>query len=187
MDYIQIILAALATGAMESAKRPEVARAYDELRARVLQQFGDNARAVRALEDHAEDPEVYERPLAKALTETGADQREEIRNAAERLMQLAGAQAFDVLKEIGAREAIRTGDRFTRMAQNVPELKAQAEAASHERMEQYWQAEFERRAALAERQAKQMRRERQVLIGAVLLAVLIIAVFLAITLITARG
>lgn len=186
MDSIQIILAALRTGASESARgNPEMARSFDELKTLVMSQFGGSAKAARALEDFAGDPETYERPLAKALSEAGADRSDDILAAARRLLQIEQPPDFDVLRQIGAREEIRTGDRFTRMAENVSELKAQQEAASRERMEQYWEAEHRRRAEIAERQARQKQQERRMLIGVLILAVVIVAVFIAILIVTA--
>ncbi len=186
MDSIQIILAALRAGASESARgNPEMARSCDELKTLVTSQFGGNTKAARALEDFAGDPETYERPLAKALSETGADRSDGILAAARRLLQIDQPPDFDVLRQIGAREEIRTSDRFTRMAESVSDLKAQQEAASRQRMEQYWEAEYRRRAEIAERQARQKRQERQLLIGVLILAVVIVAVFIAILIATA--
>jgi hypothetical protein len=186
MDSIQIILAALRTGVDESARgNPEIARSFDELKALVVSHFGDNAKAVRALEDFAGDPETYERPLAKALSESGADRSDDVLAAARRLLQIDLPPDFDVLRQIGAREEIRTGDRFTRMAESVSGLKAQQEATSRQRMEEYWEAEYRRRAEVAERLTRQKRQERQLLIGVLILAVVIVAVFIAISIATA--
>jgi hypothetical protein len=187
MNTIQTILAALATGAAETAggdADPALARAYADLKSLVLRQFGDNARAARALEDYAEDAETYERPLAKALIEAKADQNEAILAAARSLLQMEAPRAFDVVREIGEREVVRTSDRFTRRAEGVAELKAQAESESRQRMEQYWDAEFKRRAEVAERRAKQQKQERQMLIGVAIVAAAILVTFIAIMIIT---
>ena len=178
MDPIQVILAALNAG--RNAADPAVARAHTELKVLILNTFADNARALRALEDYSEDPETYERPLAKALREAGADKSGELLAAAGRLLQLGDPQHFDVLRQIAEREKMRTGDRFTRMAERVPALKAEAEAASRQRMEQYWDEEFKRRQEVAERQARQQAHERRMLIGVVAIAIIIILVFIAI-------
>ncbi len=182
MDPVQVILAALNAG--RSASDPAAARAYSELKVLILNTFADNARAIRALEDYGEDPETYERPLAKALREAGADQSGELLAAAGRLLQRDDPQHFDVLRQIAERETIRTSDRFTRMAEGVPGLKAQAEAASRERMEQYWSEEFKRSRELAERQARQQQQERRMLIGVVTIAIIIVLVFIAIAIIS---
>jgi len=190
MNPIQLILAALRAGATESASGnadPTITRAYSELKALVLSRFNDNARALRALEDYAEDPETYERPLAKALLDAKAGESEDILSAAGRLLQIEQPQEFDVLRQIAAREEIRTSDRFTRMAQGKAEMKAQEEATSRQRMDQYWDEEFKRREALAERQVKQKRLERRLLIGVVTIAIVIIIAFIAIMVIASRG
>jgi hypothetical protein len=191
MEPVQAILAALelgaaATSAVDDA-HPATARAYAELKTLILSAFGENARARRALEDHAEDPDTYQRPLAKALIETGAARDADVLASADRLLQLKQPAEFDVLRQIAEREEARTGDRFTRMARGVGELKTLEETASRRRMDRYWEEEFERRETLAERRTRQKRQERRMLIGVVLIGAIIVVVFLVLIIVSANG
>jgi len=191
MEPVQAILAALELGAAATsevdAAHPATARAYAELKTLLLDAFGEDARARRALEDHAEDPDTYQRPLMKALIETGAAGDTDVIAAADRLLQLKQPAEFDVLRQIMEREDMRTSDRFTRMAQGVSDLKMQEEAASHQRMDRYWEAEFKRRETIAEQQARQKRQERRMLIGVVLIATIIVVVFIVLIVVSANG
>ncbi|HEY4689681.1 MAG TPA: hypothetical protein VIK33_10245 [Anaerolineae bacterium] len=185
MDPIQIILSALQVGSRSQA--PSISQVYAELKVLVLNAFGENVRARRAFEDFLEDPDTYERPLAKALTETGADKNEAILRTAGRLLQHESPGEFDVLQQIAEREKNRTGDRFTRQAQSIAGVKAQEEAASRQRMEQYWEAETQRRAEIAERQARTLAQQRRMLIGVIAIGVVVVIVFIAVMIVASRG
>ena len=87
---------------------------------------------------------------------------------------------FDVVGQILAREQLRSEDRFTRRARDVPELKAQQADASRQRMVQFWAEDQQRRAALAAQQRKQKVQERRLMIGAVILLVVVLTVVLVI-------
>lgn len=190
MEPVQAIVTALKIGAAATSAdsaNPAISQAYSRLKALTLRAFAGNVRAQRALEDHAEDPDTYERPLAKALVETGVARNAEIVAAAERLLQVGRPKDFDVLRQIAEREEVRTSDRFTRMAQGVGDLKTQEEAASRQRMERYWEEEFKRRETVAQRQARQKQQERRILIGATAIAAIIVIVFLVIVIVSANG
>lgn len=191
MDKIRIILAALAAGSAKSAGRAsaERAHAYADLADQVRRAFGDNPKAVRALEDYAEDPDTYERPLAKALIDARIDRNDEIVAAAQALLQIDRPQPGSVLEEVAARERIRTSDRFTRRAESIVDVKAQDTAASQQRLERLWEQERERQADIAARQAKQKQQERQLITNVLIVAgvIFLILVFVAIALLAVRG
>ena len=185
MDSVQTILTALKAGS--GGADPEMSRAHDELCALVRNAFADNSRALRALEDFLDDPETYERPLAKALSETGVDKNPDIGAATARVLQLQPWRLKDLVDRIVEREQIRTGDRFTRMAEGISDLKAQEETASHQRMERFWEEEHRRREAIAERQARLWKQQRQMVIGVAAIGIVILVVFIVILIVTASG
>jgi hypothetical protein len=90
MDPVTLILAALAAGAAAGAKdiAGDVVRdTYGALKSLVRRRFqGDQAEEI-ALEKHAEDPQVWNEPLKKALTDSGADQDDEILRRAKELLE----------------------------------------------------------------------------------------------------
>ncbi len=182
MDNIRIILAALAAGATQSA-----GGASADLGDRVRRAFGDSPKALRALEDYLEDPDTYERPLAKALVDARIDQNDEIIAAAQAALQIDQPQPGSVLDTVAARERIRTSDRFTRRAEGIADVKAEDAAASQQRMGRLWEQERQRQAALAERQARKEQRERQLLINVLIVAGVIFVILVVIALLAARG
>lgn len=185
MDPIPIILVAIEAGSR--SPDPAIRLAYNDLKVATLKAFSDDHKAIRALQDFIDDPETYERPLAKAITDAGLDKERTVVDAATVLLNLIEPQDVDVLKQIAEREHMRTSDRFTRMAQGVGDLKRQEEAASHQRMERYWEEEFKRRETVAERQARQKQQERRMLIGVIAIAAIIVVVFLVIIVVSAGG
>ncbi|RKT79219.1 hypothetical protein DFJ68_2683 [Terracoccus luteus] len=88
MDPVTLILAALAAGVAagvgETATQA-VKDGYASLKGLLQRKFDDNPRAKQTLADHEEDTETYEKPLAKQLRETGADQDPDIVAAAEQV------------------------------------------------------------------------------------------------------
>ena len=84
---------------------------------------------------------------------------------------------LDVLSRIIAREEMRTGDRFARMAKSAAELKATDDEALRKRSEQLWEEEKKRQAEVAEQQRQQKEDERKTLIAvAIAVAVVVIVV-----------
>lgn len=185
MDSNQIVLMALVAG--RNTSDPQVEKAFAALKNRLLRAFGDNPKARRALDDFCDDPATYERPLAKALLETGAGQDDDVQDLAAQLLQRDDTQPPDILRQIAERESVRTGDRFTRRAHSIAGLKAQEEAASRQRMDRYWDEEFERRDVLAAQKAKQQQQERRMLIGVLSIAAVIVIVFLVIIVVTSMS
>jgi hypothetical protein len=123
MDPITLIIAALAagasTGAIDSLKddAKEAAKtAYGKLRALVQRRFSGNARAENALADHQDEPETYEKPLAKQLTDSGAAKDEELLKAAQAVMDLVdpkGAETGKYSVKISGSKGVQVGDHNT--------------------------------------------------------------------------
>jgi len=92
VDPVTLILAALAAGAatgVGDAATQSIKDGYAALKALIRRRFAGNNRAEAALSDHEADPETYEKPLAKQLKETGADQDGEVLAAAEAVVKAA--------------------------------------------------------------------------------------------------
>ena len=92
MDPVTMILAALAAGVATGAGAA-AAQAFKDgyagLKGLLKRRFAGNAKAHETLADFEADPDTYEKPLAKLLKETGADQDPQILAAAERLVAAA--------------------------------------------------------------------------------------------------
>lgn len=86
MEPISLIVAALVAGAAKAAG-DAVPDAYVCLKALIKRKFSGEPKAEMVLEEHASDPETYEAPLKKKLAEAGADQDEEILQAAQELLK----------------------------------------------------------------------------------------------------
>ena len=86
MDPVTLILAALAAGATKVAGEA-APDAYRGLKALIRRRFAGNPKAELALVEHEEDPDTYEKPLAKQLEATGAAQDTEILAAARELLR----------------------------------------------------------------------------------------------------
>ncbi|QGZ89938.1 hypothetical protein [Microcystis aeruginosa] len=101
MEPISLILAALAAGATAAAKDTAgtaVKDAYESLKALIKKKFAENTKAQEALKDYEEDTETYEKPFEKQLKTLEPNDRDEIKELAEKLNQvlktneLAGSQ-----------------------------------------------------------------------------------------------
>lgn len=76
-DPISIILSALVAGAAKSTG--DLAQdAYNGLKNLIKRKFADNEAAKVVLDEYEKDPETYEAPLKKKLTEAKIDKDEEI-------------------------------------------------------------------------------------------------------------
>lgn len=93
-----MIVAALAAGAsagIGDAAAQGIKDAYAGLKALIARRFARNERAQAVLREYAADPDTYEKPMAKQLSETGADRDADIVRLAEALLRLvegAGGQ-----------------------------------------------------------------------------------------------
>ena len=90
MDPISLVIAALAAGALAGAKDTAgtvVEDSYQALKGLIKKKFAGEPKAEMVLEEHATDPETYEAPLKKKLSEAGVDRDEEIIKAAQELLK----------------------------------------------------------------------------------------------------
>ncbi|GBE95409.1 hypothetical protein [Nostoc cycadae] len=89
MEPISIIITALSAGAIAATKETAgvaVKDTYQGLKALIKKKFESQPKAQMVLEEHETDPETYEAPLKKKLTEAGADQDAAIIQAAQALL-----------------------------------------------------------------------------------------------------
>lgn len=92
IEPISLILTALVTGAAAGAigvGKETIQDAYQGLKTLIQCRFAGQDKAERALADYVDDPDTYEKPLAKQLQETGAAEDEAIIRAAQELMAKA--------------------------------------------------------------------------------------------------
>jgi hypothetical protein len=101
MDPVSLIEGALVAGATASAKdvaSQAVKDAYASLKSLLSRLFADKPNAQVILDEHEADPETYEKPLKKLLTEAHADQDSDLLAAAERVMTLVQPQQIGMGK-----------------------------------------------------------------------------------------
>ncbi len=94
MDPMTVLLSALslAGAALQPVGEQAVKDGYAGLKALIVQRFGPKSpKLERTLADHAEDPETYKAPMEKVLKEVGADQDQEVVDAASELLKRAEA------------------------------------------------------------------------------------------------
>jgi hypothetical protein len=96
MDPITLIVMALAAGASSGAidalkdnAQDAAKAAYGKLHDLVRRRFQGNAKAEDILAEHQADPDTYQLPLVKKLTETGAGDDADLVTAAAEVMKLA--------------------------------------------------------------------------------------------------
>jgi hypothetical protein len=86
MEPITLIMTALVAGT-EIAAADIVPDAYKALKTLIQRKFAGEPKAEMILSEYEQDPETYEAPLKKKLTEAGADKDEEIIKQAEELLK----------------------------------------------------------------------------------------------------
>lgn len=117
MEPITLILSALAVGALGGVRENATAavkEAYAGLKRLVAARFADKPSAEVALAEHAADPDTWQAPLAKALTETRTDADPAVIEAARQLMELLdekGAQAGKYTVDLRGAQGVQVGDR----------------------------------------------------------------------------
>lgn len=101
MDPIYLIESALVAGAAASTQdtaNQVVKDAYNSLKTLLSRFFADKPKAQVILDEHESDPETYEKPLKKVLTEAYADQNTELLTAAKQVIALVQPQQMGVGK-----------------------------------------------------------------------------------------
>ena len=101
MDPITLIESALVAGAAAATKdtaSEAIKDAYHSLKNLLLRKFAGKPKAQETLVDHEEDPENYEKPLKKFLTQEHIDQDQDILEAARQLMTLVQPQQIGMGK-----------------------------------------------------------------------------------------
>lgn len=95
VDPINIVLAALATGATAAAQETAsqaVKDAYTGLKVLISKRFEKKSHAEMALAEYEKDADIWEKPLQKSLVETGVDQDEAVVQQAQHLLKLLHPQ-----------------------------------------------------------------------------------------------
>jgi hypothetical protein len=120
MDPVTLIVAALAAGASAGALdalkddvRDKGKAAYATLRGLARKRVASQPGAELVLAEHEADPQTWEAPLAKKLTEAGAAGDTELVAAARALMELldaAGARSGTYNVTIRDSEGVQVGD-----------------------------------------------------------------------------
>ena len=116
MEPISLIIAALVAGATKAAS-DLVPDTYNILKTLIKRKFTGDPKAEMVFEEHETDPETYEAPLKKKLTETGADKDEEIIKTAQELLkqlkpQESASGKYNILFQ-GEVKGIQIGDGNT--------------------------------------------------------------------------
>ena len=91
MDPVTLVLTALATGAATGAQdviSSATKEAYATLKSFVARKFVGKPEAEVALAQHEQDPDTWEKPLKKALSDVQADRDPQIIEAAKKLMAI---------------------------------------------------------------------------------------------------
>lgn len=116
MDPVSLILAALMAGVVAGAKdtaSQAVKDAYAGLKSLLQKRFAEKPQAAMALAEYEKDSDTWEKPLQKALVETGADQDETIVRQAQHVLKLVNPQQASQGKynvQIGEGKGIVIGD-----------------------------------------------------------------------------
>jgi hypothetical protein len=95
MEPISLILAALAAGATSGAKDTAgkvIKDSYEGLKGLIKSKFAENEAAKVVLDEHEKDPETYEAPLKKKLSEAGVDKEDAILKAAQEILKQAKSE-----------------------------------------------------------------------------------------------
>ncbi len=91
MEPIEVILAALATGAITGvtdAAGTAIKDAYKALVSLVTKKFGSNKEAKSHLDNYLKDSETWEKPVKKAIQESKIDKDDQVIKLARELLKL---------------------------------------------------------------------------------------------------
>jgi hypothetical protein len=116
VDPITLIVTALVAGAATSATDvagSAVKDAYAALKGLLKRRLAGRPAGEMVLEQHEQQPDVYEGPLKHELAESGADRDTELVEAARQLLELADPQGTATGKykvTIGTAQGVQVGD-----------------------------------------------------------------------------
>src|SRR5262249_30572825 len=114
MDPVSLVVGALAAGAAAGVKESASAAvhsAYDGLRDLLRRRWAKDPAAVTVLDQHAEQPAVFEQPLRHYLEQTNAASDPDVVALAGRLMELADpAEAGKYTIDLRNAQAVQVGD-----------------------------------------------------------------------------
>jgi hypothetical protein len=116
MDPVTLIVGALSAGALKGAGETAtsaVKDAYTALKIAVAARFAERQVSVAVLDEHEDDPETYEKPLAKKVQQAnGADDPRivELAQALMRLMHDEGARAGKYTVDVRGAKGVQIGD-----------------------------------------------------------------------------
>ena len=123
MEPITLIVTALAAGAssgaiegLASSVKENAKAAFEKLHALVQRRLGSDPRAEVILDGHQEDPDTYQAPLTKMLTEAGAADDSDLLEAAKALMELVDQQGSGTGKytvNVSNSQGVQVGDYGT--------------------------------------------------------------------------
>jgi hypothetical protein len=112
VEPVSLIVGALAAGVSETGKAA-VKDAYEALKRLVSARFAGKPAAQTALAEHAGDPDTWEKPLAKAITESGVAADTRVVAAAQELMRLldeAGTAAGKYRVDLRGAQGVQVGE-----------------------------------------------------------------------------
>lgn len=119
MDPVTLIAGALAAGALKGAgdtATSAVKDAYTTLKTAVAARFAERQVPTAVLDEHEEDPETYERPLAKRIHQADAADDPRIVELAQTLMHLMddeGTRAGKYTVDVRGAKGVQIGDHGT--------------------------------------------------------------------------
>ena len=119
MDPVTLIVGALAAGALTGAGETATAAvkdAYTALKAALAARFAERQMPAAVLDEHEEDPETYEKSLAKKIQQSEAAADPRIVELAQALMQLMdddGTRAGKYTVDVRGARGVQIGDHST--------------------------------------------------------------------------
>lgn len=92
MDPVTLILAALAAGAskgLTDAAATAIGDTYQQLKAAIKSRFAGDPKAENTLEDYLDDPDTYQKPMTKQVTNAELDTDDQILQLAKTVLENA--------------------------------------------------------------------------------------------------
>ncbi len=116
MDPVTLVVTALAAGAaaaLQDGTKSAVKTAYVRVRELAKRRFAHQDTAEYLIDKHAEDPEIWGKPLYRELEQAGADRDSELVTAAQELMVLLdarGSQEGKYVVRVRDSQGVQVGD-----------------------------------------------------------------------------